>query len=112
MLSASVEDIRLSCENLRQQIADLCDAEVVECQAQVGGGSAPGATLASLGIKITGTQADVLAESLRTGSPAVQARVTDDSLLLDLRTVGNDQLKGLTNRLRDSLVSASSPGHK
>ncbi len=63
--------------------------------------------LASFGVKISGSHADRLASFLRTGTPAVQARVTDDSLLLDLRTVGEDELETLVTRLRDSLAAAA-----
>ncbi len=107
MLSVGADEVQSRCERLRQRIADLCEAEIVACESQVGGGSAPGAVLASFGLKISSPHADRLAGFLRTGAPAVQARVTDDSLLLDLRTVGEDELETLVTRLRDSLASNS-----
>jgi L-seryl-tRNA(Ser) seleniumtransferase len=82
---------------------DLCDAQVTPCQSQVGGGSVPGSTLESYGLKITGGHADRLAKLLRAGSPAVQTRVTDDCVLLDLRTVAESELKPLSARLCDAL---------
>ena len=59
--------------------------------------------IASYGLKIGGPHADRLAKWLRNGSPAVQGRVTDDCLLLDLRTVAKDELETLASRLRDAL---------
>ncbi len=106
MLSIGADEVRSRCERLRGRIADLCEAEIVACESQVGGGSAPGAVLASFGLKISSPRVDRLARSLRTGIPAVQARVTEDSLLLDLRTVAEDELETLVTRLRVSLSAA------
>jgi L-seryl-tRNA(Ser) seleniumtransferase len=107
MLSAGADEVLSRCQQLRQRITDLCAAEIVECESQVGGGSVPGAVLPSFGLKISGSHADRLASSLRIGTPAVQARVTDDSLLLDLRTVGEDELETLVMRVRDSLAASA-----
>ena len=53
----------------------------------VGGGSLPGETLPSFGLAVrAGSAARMLAE-LRRGSPCVVARIADDAVLLDLRTV-------------------------
>lgn len=105
MLSTGADAVRSSCEVLRERIADLCRVEIVPCESQVGGGSVPGAVLASFGIKICVPQVDRLAHALRAGAPAVQARVIDESLLLDLRTVAEDEFESLVSRLRDSLGS-------
>jgi L-seryl-tRNA(Ser) seleniumtransferase len=65
-------------------------AHVVDAQAAVGGGGAPGVTLPSVAIALP----DVLAPALRHGpavrrgeSPAVAGRVAGGALLLDLRSV-------------------------
>jgi len=107
MLSTGAGEIQARCAQLRDQIgdrvADRCQVDVVACESQVGGGSIPGAVIASYGLKIGGPHADRLAKWLRNGSPAVQGRVTDDCLLLDLRTVAKDELETLASRLRDAL---------
>ncbi|WP_326734710.1 L-seryl-tRNA(Sec) selenium transferase [Streptomyces sp. NBC_01022] len=59
------------------------DARVVPHEAVVGGGGAPGTVLPSCALSIP----DNLAESLRTGEPAVLGRVVRGRLLLDLRCV-------------------------
>jgi L-seryl-tRNA(Ser) seleniumtransferase len=60
---------------------------VTEMESAVGGGSLPGETLESVGLVVTGHAADALARRLRTGDPAVVARVQDGAVLLDLRTI-------------------------
>ncbi|MEU8677826.1 L-seryl-tRNA(Sec) selenium transferase [Streptomyces sp. NPDC048560] len=59
------------------------DARVVPSEAVVGGGGAPGTTLASCALSLP----DDLATPLRTGEPAVLGRVVGGRLLLDLRCV-------------------------
>ncbi|AKH85756.1 selenocysteine synthase [Streptomyces sp. CNQ-509] len=58
-------------------------AEAVPSEARVGGGGAPGVTLPSAAVALPAA----LAVPLRTGDPAVVGRVHGDRLLLDLRTV-------------------------
>ena len=59
------------------------DARVVESDAVVGGGGAPGVRLPSAAVSLPAT----LGSSLRKGQPAVAGRIEDGRLLLDLRTV-------------------------
>ncbi|MEO3848326.1 L-seryl-tRNA(Sec) selenium transferase [Streptomyces sp. B8F3] len=58
-------------------------AEAVPSEARVGGGGAPGVTLPSAAVALPAA----LAGPLRAGDPAVVGRVHGDRLLLDLRTV-------------------------
>jgi L-seryl-tRNA(Ser) seleniumtransferase len=60
---------------------------VTEMASAIGGGSLPGETLESVGLVVTGRGPDALARRLRTGDPAVVARVQDGAVLLDLRTI-------------------------
>jgi L-seryl-tRNA(Ser) seleniumtransferase len=62
-------------------------AEVVALSGLIGGGALPGGELASAGVALTWGDADALARRLRAGDPPVVARVEDDRVLLDLRTV-------------------------
>lgn len=64
-------------------IADAVDGAVVETEAVVGGGGAPGLTLPSFAVAIDAA----FAQTLRTGNPAVLGRIRDKQLLLDLRTM-------------------------
>jgi len=61
--------------------------EVVPLSGVVGGGAAPGVPFASYGVRIRGPQATNLATRLREQDPPIVARVEDDSVLLDVRTI-------------------------
>lgn len=62
-------------------------AEAVELQGVVGGGTSPEVGLASWGVAVGTVDAEELARSLRAGDPPVVARIEDDRVVLDLRTV-------------------------
>ena len=64
-------------------------AEVVPGVSAIGGGSAPGVELPTWLVAIAkdGLSADALEERLRRLTPPVIARIEDDRVLLDLRTV-------------------------
>jgi L-seryl-tRNA(Ser) seleniumtransferase len=66
-----------------EAIAAALDTRVVESEAVVGGGGAPGVALPSVAVVVP----EGLAEPLRAADPAVLGRVTGGSLLLDLRAV-------------------------
>lgn len=62
--------------------------DVVESRSAIGGGSLPGETLPTWVLRIRPERSAVeLAEALRQQSPPVIARVEEDALLLDFRTV-------------------------
>ena len=63
------------------------EAAVVDGQSTVGGGSLPEETLPTRLVAIRVTAPQELAQRLRVGSPPVIARIENDALLLDLRTV-------------------------
>ncbi len=54
-------------------------------RATLGGGTTPEQTMASYGITLDGGQR--LLDGLRLGQPPVIARIEDDAVVLDLRTV-------------------------
>ncbi len=85
MISTPVETLQARCE---AQVAALpVAAGVVETAATVGGGSLPGETLPSRAIAIPARSPQRLAAALRATSTPVVARIEDERLLLDLRTV-------------------------
>jgi L-seryl-tRNA(Ser) seleniumtransferase len=67
--------------------------EIMDGDSLIGGGSAPSAVLPTrlLAISIRNVSADELAERLRSGDPAIVARVEQGRVLLDLRTVFPEQ---------------------
>jgi L-seryl-tRNA(Ser) seleniumtransferase len=67
--------------------------QVAHLESTMGGGSLPGQTLPSRGIRVVTPNAQRLLDALRTGDPAVVGRIDHDAVILDLRTVdpGEDQ---------------------
>jgi L-seryl-tRNA(Ser) seleniumtransferase len=72
---------------------DLEHAHVVHCSSVVGGGSVPGQTLDSWGVRIGCPDATAFTARLRSGSPSVFCRTNDDHVLLDARTITDDQVR-------------------
>jgi L-seryl-tRNA(Ser) seleniumtransferase len=68
-------------------------ARVIDGMSTVGGGSAPGSELPTRLVEITkgGMSADQIEQYLRTLEPPVIARIQDDRVVLDLRTVLPDE---------------------
>ena len=78
-------------------------ASVIPGESTVGGGSLPGATLPSALVALDVPTPDTLAAALRGASTPVIARIADDRLLLDPRTVLPGQEKTLLATLRAAL---------
>jgi L-seryl-tRNA(Ser) seleniumtransferase len=68
-------------------------AEIIDGDSLIGGGSAPSAVLPTrlLTIAVKNLSANEVAERLRSGNPAIVARVEEGCVLLDLRTVLAEQ---------------------
>jgi L-seryl-tRNA(Ser) seleniumtransferase len=79
--------------------------ELVETQAAAGGGSLPGETLPSVGVAVhaPGTSADALARHLRLGDPAIVGRIEQERLILDLRTLLEEDWQVLSAQLAGRL---------
>ncbi len=76
------------------------DWRVALSEAFTGGGTLPGQGRESRALVLAPEGgADLVARRLRTGSPAVVARVKDDSLMFDMLTVSDADLSGLATAL-------------
>jgi L-seryl-tRNA(Ser) seleniumtransferase len=75
---------------------------VVDGTSLVGGGSLPDVELPSRLLALDGP-AEALAARLRGGDPAVVARIAGGRLLLDLRTVAEDEVPVLAAAIRGVL---------
>ncbi len=90
-LAASVADLRPRAEALARDFAANrwgWKARAVGCESRVGSGASPTAGLPSWGVHLTGGAAEEMAAALRALEPPVFARVQEDGLLLDVRTLG------------------------
>jgi len=88
MIATSSEMLRLRAEGLAWRLG----GQAVETHSAIGGGSLPGQTQPSWAVALdSGSGADRLASALRHASTPVVARIEDDRVLLDLRTVLPEQ---------------------
>jgi L-seryl-tRNA(Ser) seleniumtransferase len=78
-------------------------AGVVPCEGKVGGGALPLLELPGSAVALPG-DADALAARLRTGEPAVVARIHEGRTLLDVRSVADDELEALGGAARAALA--------
>ena len=104
MLATPVAELHARAGSLVTGIGDA--AQVVRVEATVGGGSLPGETLPSVGIALRGRSATRLLATLRAGEPVVVARIVDDAVVLDLRTVDPAQDAILAAAVGQALAAA------
>ena len=104
MIAAAPEALRARAERLAAAIGSArAGVTIVACASAVGGGSLPGETLPSFAVAIGGSAPDELARRLRHGTPPVIGRIADDRLLLDVRTVLEEQEAALIAAVRGAL---------
>jgi L-seryl-tRNA(Ser) seleniumtransferase len=90
MARLTVDEIEPRAEALARRLADAgWDARVIDGLSTIGGGSAPGSGLPTRLVALAreGLSADALEERLRQLDPPIIARIEDDRVVLDLRTV-------------------------
>ncbi len=92
MIRLSEDDIATRAEDIARQVrsnSSHLEIEVIACRSVLGGGSAPGAALPSraLAIKCAHLGANELLDTLRRNNPPIIARVENDRVLLDPRTI-------------------------
>ena len=106
MLSMTAGEIGQRARNLVERVGNALICEIVSGNSAVGGGSAPDVDLPTFLIAITprNCSPDVFAERLRETKPPVIARIAEDRVLIDLRTV----LLSDEDELIEALVSVSS----
>ncbi len=96
MMRAGEEGLQRRAEQIVEKLrvsSPQLEVEVIESRSVLGGGSAPGATLPSraLAVKVADVSADRALERLRRWRTPIVARVENDRVLLDLRTVAPEQ---------------------
>jgi L-seryl-tRNA(Ser) seleniumtransferase len=112
MLAESADAVHLRAQALSKTIGgELEGARVVRCESTVGGGSMPGTGLPSWGVRIRVPDAPAFAARLRTGTPAAFCRIQDDVLLLDCRTVSDEQVPHLARAVHYALEGDDEHAH-
>jgi L-seryl-tRNA(Ser) seleniumtransferase len=96
MLLRPVDEVKRRAEELARSLdGELEGARVVRTEATVGGGSIPGYEIPSWGVAVRAPSPSAMAGRLRTGRPPVFSRVEEAAVVLDVRTVADDQLQDL-----------------
>jgi L-seryl-tRNA(Ser) seleniumtransferase len=103
MLTLAVEDL----DRRARAVAAALAGTAAKCQIRegfstTGGGSAPESQLPTrlLALRVEGQTASAVDQRLRSGDPPVVARIERDEVLLDLRTVADDDDTKLAEAIR------------
>jgi L-seryl-tRNA(Ser) seleniumtransferase len=112
MIATASDDLRARAERWHTALAERGVASaVIPARSTVGGGSLPEETLPTWALAFdTAALAphrhtpDTLAAALRSGDPPVVARIADDRLLLDPRTIFAEEEGALLTRLTQALI--------
>ena len=107
MLAENLDTLKLRAEALYALLnaGIQANARIVPSDAQVGGGSAPGEMLPSLALAITPGKIglnDLYRRLIQAETPVI-ARVHQDSLLLDVRTLRDEDIRPLAYALNQAL---------
>jgi L-seryl-tRNA(Ser) seleniumtransferase len=98
MLAAKEPELAARAERLRvaiqERAGEAVDVRIVRGAGRAGGGSLPLLELDGpvVGVTPRGEGVDALAARLRLGDPPIVARVSNDALLLDPRTISEVEL--------------------
>jgi L-seryl-tRNA(Ser) seleniumtransferase len=98
MATAGVDELRARAEAIARAVAG---AKVVDTEAAAGGGSLPGLTIPSAGVAVEVPRPDDALATLR--EAAVVARIDEDTVVCDLRTVDPADDQRLAGALREVL---------
>ncbi|MDA8087394.1 MAG: L-seryl-tRNA(Sec) selenium transferase, partial [Nitrospiraceae bacterium] len=109
MLLDTPESIRERAGRLASGIEKGKDisVDVIEDISEAGGGSLPGVSLRTfcLSVRHSLLTPNQMEQKLRTGRPPIVARIKEDALLLDARTIADDEVAVVADRLNGILVS-------
>ena len=104
MITALLPAIRARCDRIAGELLRAGkEVEVVETIASVGAGAFPTREIQSCGLAFDG-DAPTIERALRAGDPAVIGHITDDRLILDLRSVPESDDAKLTHAILTSLA--------
>jgi L-seryl-tRNA(Ser) seleniumtransferase len=106
-LAKPLQVIERQSKELIAGLGDKLKAVIEDGISEIGGGSLPGESLPTklVALKPEGISAEELGRRLRLSDPAVFGRIESDRLLLDLRTVRDDEIVLIAHALRAALGS-------
>ncbi|MGB6412624.1 MAG: L-seryl-tRNA(Sec) selenium transferase [Candidatus Cybelea sp.] len=100
MLSTTPAELRARAQAYAAAVAA---ATIVDTSGYIGGGALPQASIASVGVAIGTSEPDALCARLRFGDPAIVARIEDDRVVLDLRTIAPSDDERVVARLAQEI---------
>lgn len=98
MLTATIEEITQKANQLVEKLNDINNSrlhlQLLKLSSKAGGGSLPLLELPSqcVSIKIDGISANSLEKYLRKSDPPIIARIEEDYVIMDLRTIQQDEI--------------------
>jgi L-seryl-tRNA(Ser) seleniumtransferase len=95
MIRTSADEIRARAEKIRAEIPSL---EIIEGRSVAGGGSSPDQSIATWLLAIPGKAASI-EKRLRANDPPIIARIENDRVVIDLRTVFEEEEAALMKAL-------------
>ena len=100
MMSLSAEQVKVRCEAWREALGV---GEVIKSESTVGGGSLPEESMSTFVLALNVKSPDKFLKKLREANPPVVARVDEEKIFLDPRTVFEEQDAKLISTLRSLL---------
>ncbi|MEN6583536.1 MAG: L-seryl-tRNA(Sec) selenium transferase [Armatimonadota bacterium] len=113
MLSLTVDEIQTRAQavanHLLDSISDHAEISVIDGSSQVGSGSVPAEMMPTrlLGVRPISMSADALARKLRRSSPPIFARIHQEAVLFDFRTIQPNEDELVERALREILVTVT-----
>ena len=101
MISESNDNLRTRAELIKSKVGK--SFIIVESQSTIGGGSLPEQTLLSTAISIKCDSPNSLTKALRQAKNPVIARIENNQVFIDLRTVLPEEDHNLTRTLIDTI---------
>ena len=104
LITKDIKEIEESANKLYEKLSDIKDVANVEIEdtlSQIGGGSLPAERIKSKCVTIMpkNISTSALEEKLRQGENPVIGRISDDKLILDMRTVLEDEIDILSQKI-------------
>lgn len=99
MIAAEISDLKKRASSWQEE---LNQGEILETESMVGGGSLPGETLPTYVLALSSEYPQTFVRNLRGGTPAVIARIENERVLFDPRTVRPEQDQALVEAIKSS----------
>jgi L-seryl-tRNA(Ser) seleniumtransferase len=106
MIFADPQEMRERADRVLRKLQDV-DASVRESQSAIGGGSTPDQTLPTWVIELTVPNPAAFERRLRLAQVPVIARIERDKIILDMRTIANEEEELLAAAVQTAAQTAT-----